>query len=85
MGDSDLFSQSLIHPCSQNQALLRKQQKDRRVIPGPAGMVQAAMHRPETQLVHVAGGGGCGDEDDDSVDADFFLNPWLSALEYLGK
>ncbi|XP_047320569.1 homologous recombination OB-fold protein [Impatiens glandulifera] len=64
-------------------------QPSRRIIPGPAGAVQAAMFRKVTD-------GNCEDEsvstqdyirravENPEDDDDFKCNPWLCALEYIG-
>lgn len=66
----------------------------RRRIPGPAGAVQAAMHR-QAAVVQDRGdllleeererGRPRGDEGEEEVDEDFVQNPWLCALDFLGK
>ncbi|XP_038989144.1 uncharacterized protein LOC103722211 isoform X2 [Phoenix dactylifera] len=67
-----------------------------RLIPGPAGAVQAAMHRKSATTAAAAvrehGSSSCWEDQDgdgwmldmDEEDGDFKLNPWLCAMEFLG-
>ncbi|WOL03578.1 hypothetical protein Cni_G12298 [Canna indica] len=76
-------------PLSLSQSLQEPPPCSTRLIPGPAGAVQAAMRR---QFAVALQDGPClGDrrENDsglelDEEDGDFKLNPWLCALEFLG-
>ncbi|CAA6663854.1 unnamed protein product [Spirodela intermedia] len=64
----------------------------RRRIPGPAGAVQAAMHR-QAAVAQDRGGLLLEEErerrafgdDGEEADEDFVQNPWLCALDFLGK
>ncbi|KAL5982085.1 hypothetical protein ACLOJK_016154 [Asimina triloba] len=52
-------------------------------IPGPAGSVQAVMHREALRAKICVPGSGCEEADDDD-DEDLKLNSWLCALDFLG-
>lgn len=64
-----------------------------RIIPGPAGAVQAAMRRQSAAAVahreDLLSRGERGDHgreiEAEEEDGDFKLSPWLCALEFLGK
>ncbi|KAF3341811.1 hypothetical protein FCM35_KLT00449 [Carex littledalei] len=98
--DSDLFtivpsiSSCPLRPCStrsRNPSLENPRSVSPRLIPGPAGAVQAAMHRVTMRDVGQKGSqreeigrlGGSMDLDGE-VDGDFKLDSWIYAMRYLG-
>ncbi|KAL6010145.1 hypothetical protein ACLOJK_000576 [Asimina triloba] len=75
-----------LRPCTQipsTHPSAAQQSCSRRRIPGPAGSVQAVMHREALRAEICVPGSGCEEADDDD-DEDFKLNPWLCALDFLG-
>jgi hypothetical protein len=98
--DSDLFtivpstSSWPLRPCSSrftNPSVENPRSVSPRLIPGPAGAVQAAMHRIKRRDVGEKesrrednGRVGVSMDLDGSVDGDFQLDSWICAMQYLG-
>ncbi|XP_078441235.1 nuclear localized protein [Wolffia australiana] len=76
---SSLSDISPLRRCSQSVVVPFHQRKR---IPGPAGALQAAMHRQAA--FEQDRGGWRSDERDEEVDEDFTRNPWLCALDFIG-
>nr|XP_019703850.1 uncharacterized protein LOC105037910 isoform X2 [Elaeis guineensis] len=89
-------SPTLVSEGQEDEAPPRSTTVPPRLIPGPAGAVQAAMHRKSATAAGAAarapGSASCWEDldqdggmlDMDEEDGDFKLNPWLCAMEFLG-
>lgn len=91
-----LQSPPLVSEVQEDEAHPRSTTAPPSLIPGPAGAVQAGMHRKSVAAAAAAarepGSSSCREDQDwdgrmldiDEEDGDFKLNPWLCAMEFLG-